>query len=411
MWVSFIEKAYAKLHGGYQNLCSGSIAYALRDLTNGVTDVIDLDVSEGPDYHSELLNKLRQAKGEGWLMGVVFNPEAPKAKSERLQEQGILHGHCYPVLDVRQIPGGQWMLRMRNPWGVVHWCGPWSANSTQWTPEIEYHLDHKPSPEDGTFWMSFDTFQKGVSQVYICRLYHNPPTKDSLWCMALDEGKWVGPGACGANCLQGVQYAVTSAKTTSVFIWLEQNDHMWKEKEKNCISYGDNFIGFWVLKGPEAVDEDHLPNSDHVYWDQLAIPPITYVGSRGVGKELKLEAGMKYVIAPTQLLPGVEAHYILRVYAPTAVRFRKLEPGDIPSDWNDSRTLNYTAPAVHLEDLKYDLSFRGQCFEPAYDPQLGGEKGELQIVNAMRYTKKTHGVRQRGPRHSKSVVASAQGRG
>ena len=34
----------------------------------------------GPDYHSELLNKLRQAKGEGWLMGVVFNPEAPKAK-------------------------------------------------------------------------------------------------------------------------------------------------------------------------------------------------------------------------------------------------------------------------------------------------------------------------------------------
>ena len=34
----------------------------------------------------------------------------------------------------------------------------------------------------------------------------------------------------------------------------------WKEKEKNCISYGDNFIGFWVLKGPEAVDEDHLPN-------------------------------------------------------------------------------------------------------------------------------------------------------
>ena len=170
----------------------------------------------------------------------------------------------------------------------------------------------QPSPEDGTFWMSFDTFQKGVSQVYICRLYHNPPTKDSLWCMALDEGmlhatscgldslrlcfagasfvwkilcaaerlvmccsvtwafrlpslrhhagKWVGPGACGANCLQGVQYAVISAKTTSVFIWLEQNDHMYALHSADA-----------PLQGPSS------PALRPILWIPVRLAPLPHI--------------------------------------------------------------------------------------------------------------------------------------
>ena len=34
LWVPLIEKAYAKLHGGYMYLESGTQTYALRDLTS-----------------------------------------------------------------------------------------------------------------------------------------------------------------------------------------------------------------------------------------------------------------------------------------------------------------------------------------------------------------------------------------
>ena len=33
-WVSFAEKAYAKLHHSYTNMISGDIAQGLNDLTN-----------------------------------------------------------------------------------------------------------------------------------------------------------------------------------------------------------------------------------------------------------------------------------------------------------------------------------------------------------------------------------------
>ncbi len=35
-WVSFAEKAYAKLHHAYSNMISGDIAQGLNDLTNAL---------------------------------------------------------------------------------------------------------------------------------------------------------------------------------------------------------------------------------------------------------------------------------------------------------------------------------------------------------------------------------------
>jgi hypothetical protein len=42
LWPSLIEKAYARLHGGYAAIATGSVADALVDLTGGVVSKISL---------------------------------------------------------------------------------------------------------------------------------------------------------------------------------------------------------------------------------------------------------------------------------------------------------------------------------------------------------------------------------
>jgi hypothetical protein len=42
LWPSLIEKAYARLHGGYAAIAAGSVADALVDLTGGVVSKISL---------------------------------------------------------------------------------------------------------------------------------------------------------------------------------------------------------------------------------------------------------------------------------------------------------------------------------------------------------------------------------
>jgi len=49
LWVSLIEKAYAKLHHSYQQLESGDISQALADMTGLIADKILL-----PDKYSKL---------------------------------------------------------------------------------------------------------------------------------------------------------------------------------------------------------------------------------------------------------------------------------------------------------------------------------------------------------------------
>jgi len=52
LWSMLLEKAYAKIHGGYDFIIGGDIEYALRDLTGGIASAVD--TSKDPKFQEKV---------------------------------------------------------------------------------------------------------------------------------------------------------------------------------------------------------------------------------------------------------------------------------------------------------------------------------------------------------------------
>lgn len=76
LWVPLLEKAYAKLHGGYHQLRGGSVSEALADLTGSPTASYELH----DENMRELITKghfwrlMEHYKAEGFLLAFESDP-------------------------------------------------------------------------------------------------------------------------------------------------------------------------------------------------------------------------------------------------------------------------------------------------------------------------------------------------
>lgn len=90
LWVPFIEKAYAKLHGSYEAISGGYIHEALLDLTGAPCEVIDFGSC---NFRSE----------ETWERLVSFHSCGfPMGCSTSSTGEGIVGHHAYSILEVKE---------------------------------------------------------------------------------------------------------------------------------------------------------------------------------------------------------------------------------------------------------------------------------------------------------------------
>ncbi|XP_069500087.1 calpain-1 catalytic subunit-like isoform X2 [Ambystoma mexicanum] len=196
-WSSLLEKAYAKLKGGYGALQLGYPSEAMEDMTGGVADGCQLNV-----LPSELWSSL-----------------------SRLLEKGALV--CCSNIVVTTEDGPVQLLRIRNPWGHTEWTGPWSDGATEWhkLDVNEKRTMNVVSMEDGEFWMSVEDFQKNFQMMDVCHL--NPQSLPGAgailkpWQCAMYEGRWVRGMSSGGSIEQKDQYWLNPQFTLDL---LEQDD-------------------------------------------------------------------------------------------------------------------------------------------------------------------------------------------
>ena len=137
-WVSLIEKAYAKLNGGYRNLIGGAPIEAFTDLTAGVEQRFKLNesIKERTSFFHFLVDSLKHA----CLMACSINPRSDGSDLEEIKPNGLVVGHSYSITAARYLEYKKQllhMIRLRNPWAnEIEWAGAWHDRDARWK-----HLD------------------------------------------------------------------------------------------------------------------------------------------------------------------------------------------------------------------------------------------------------------------------------
>ncbi|CAA2986457.1 calpain-type cysteine protease DEK1 [Olea europaea subsp. europaea] len=323
LWVSVLEKAYAKLHGSYEALEGGLVQDALVDLTGGAGEEIDIRSAQAQiDLASgRLWSQLLRFKQEGFLLGAG----SPSGSDVHVSSSGIVQGHAYSILQVREVDGNK-LVQIRNPWAnEVEWNGPWSDSSPEWTDRMKHKLKHVPQAKDGIFWMSWQDFQIHFRSIYVCRVY--PPEMHYSV-----HSQWRGYSAGGCQDYdtwhQNPQFRLRAMGPDAslpihVFITLTQGVSFSRTTAgfKNFQSSHDSqmfYIGMRILKtrGHRAAYNIYMHES---------VGGTDYVNSREISCEMVLDPDPKgYTIVPTTIHPGEEAPFVLSVFTKASIALEAL---------------------------------------------------------------------------------------
>uniref|UniRef100_A0A3Q4MA98 Calpain 12 n=1 Tax=Neolamprologus brichardi TaxID=32507 RepID=A0A3Q4MA98_NEOBR len=154
--------------------------------------------------------------------------------------EGLIKGHAYAITDADKLtkPSDEiLLLRLRNPWGFIEYCGPWSDKGKEWEnvdPTEKERIEVK-CVEDGEFWISAEDFSNLFDVVELCSV--NPDSYDeestpASWAITEHKGCWL-PGSSAGG----------SRKHNKTFWKNPQYTLVLKEKDENEDEDDDDDMG------------------------------------------------------------------------------------------------------------------------------------------------------------------------
>lgn len=340
-WTALLEKAYAKLYGGYCALKTGFFPEAIQDLTGGVCE--DIDVYAGIDIHEHLLRAYERG---AFMACSISQPPAPGKvlqAHEQIRADGLFTGHAYTITRIASIQQDKKILkliRLRNPWGRCEWNGAWSDKDDAWNQltsdqRKRYHV----VCDDGEFWMPTTAFAAIFNCIHVCSLTPDAVTQDILHLNSMDWwhcntifGSWKLGRTAEGHCTSDIagysrnpHYEVTVTREDAfgrpghctMLISLTQRFRR--------VSTGFKFfaIGFFVFK----VDRDsrHIRDTDDLFDTHTPVGSSPFLYRRDVTKRFVVKPG-RYCIIPSTHKKGDEADFMLRILTEENIP----EPIDVP---------------------------------------------------------------------------------
>ena len=177
IWISLLEKAWAKVNGGYANIIGGTPMEALEFLTGFNSLSYDMENKDNDDlneYKIEIVKQLQNCDIENSIISCTTS------SSIDVSSVGLNNGYTYNLLAIYQITNSEgnnvYLFKLRNPWSKGEWSGDWSDKSSLWDSNSKNKVNFSDK-EDGIFYMSDNDFFKYFKHVEICYLLYNASIK------------------------------------------------------------------------------------------------------------------------------------------------------------------------------------------------------------------------------------------
>ncbi len=164
LWAMLLEKAWAKINGGYINITGGYASEVLSVFTSFPIETFDLLIKD-----IDLIWKdLKKAFEDGHIITCCSKFD------NEIEKYGLISGHTFTVTNlVEGYVKNKYirLIRLRNPWGYKEWNGNWSDHSELWNEEAKKELNiNLHIEDDGEFYMSFEDFFNYFLVVDVCRV-------------------------------------------------------------------------------------------------------------------------------------------------------------------------------------------------------------------------------------------------
>ena len=159
IWLNLIEKAYAKICGGYTNILNGNVSEIFDLLTDAPTNKIEIASLKRDD----IKNIIEESLNEKYII-------CAKANNSSSFSVGLIPGNNYIINDLKKFNIGisvEHLILMKNIFGSQKYYGNWSKNSKKWIPSLKNQI---PKNEN-EFFISLDDFYIYFSVLYICKIY------------------------------------------------------------------------------------------------------------------------------------------------------------------------------------------------------------------------------------------------
>ena len=169
LWVSLLEKAWAKVNGCYARIgCRGFSKEAFDVLTEAYTEQINTRLyfkeNEENDRSEELWEKLQKAFKKKYVL------TAGTVNAEIVGTKGLDPGHDYTLINVYTVKNNVKLVKLKNPYGNSEYSGAWCDSSDNWTPEIRKQCDFIGESEEGIFYMPYKLFLEYYDVIHICKI-------------------------------------------------------------------------------------------------------------------------------------------------------------------------------------------------------------------------------------------------
>ncbi|KRX07616.1 hypothetical protein PPERSA_11165 [Pseudocohnilembus persalinus] len=269
LWISYLEKAYAKNFGTYQHIQQGLCGHLLHDLTGAPYEYKMRSLQDINEMQpSEIFSYIKQNLEKNYIVAVsreknlrnkdVYDEEEEFTKmiedKQKLKEELIDPQFSYLILDCQVVPDveredndlNDYILKVYNPFDdnqqtFGKWRGDWSENSEKWNQQNEFlHLkqDYK---QKGISWISCWDFQQLFNQICVVKV--NPENKYSSLCISNSKKDPLSE-------FQSTEVILVNIpnEEKNGFITISQKDKNFFRDLKKNQSYEYSLIRFCVVK-------------------------------------------------------------------------------------------------------------------------------------------------------------------